>query len=65
MAAWLIEAALLANDSSSQALSVISQAPALFPFIVNSISPRDFDTNGRIEFFHQGMDERMVMLHGV
>lgn len=65
LAAWLIEAAFVASDSSSQALSVISQAPALFPFIVNSISPRDFDSNQRVEFFHQGMDERMVMLHGV
>ncbi|BAZ14338.1 hypothetical protein NIES4071_61810 [Calothrix sp. NIES-4071] len=62
LAAWLVEAALVASDFDSQALSVISQTPALFPFIINSINPRDFETNQRLEFFHQGLDERMVML---
>ncbi|RUS92610.1 hypothetical protein DSM106972_098650 [Dulcicalothrix desertica PCC 7102] len=65
LAAWLVEAALVASDFDSQALSVISQTPALFPFVINSINPRDFEANQRLEFFHQGLDERMVMLHGV
>jgi hypothetical protein len=62
IAMWLIEAALIASDSNSQAIGVISQAPALFPFMVSSINPRDLEANQRLEFFHQGLDENMVML---
>ncbi len=62
IAVWLIEAALIASDCSSQALGAISQTPALFPFIVNLTNPRDFEANNRLEFFYQGMNEKMVML---
>lgn len=62
IAMWLIEAALIASNSNSQALGVISQAPALFPFMVSPINPRDLEANQRLEFFHQGLDEKMVML---
>lgn len=60
--AWLIEAVLIASDSNSQSLGVISQTPVLFPFIVSSINPRDLEANLRLEFFHQGLDEKMVTL---
>lgn len=62
IAAWLIEAALIAGDFYAQPLDSISQNPTLFPFIVNYINPRDFEINQRLEFFNQGFDERMVTL---
>lgn len=62
LVAWLIEAVLIASNSNSQALGVISQTPALFPFIVSSINLRDLEKNQRLEFFCQGLDENMVML---
>ncbi|MEA5598980.1 hypothetical protein [Rivularia sp. UHCC 0363] len=62
LAAWLIEAALIASDSESQALGVISQTPILFPFTVSLINPRDLEMNRRLEFFCQGIDQKMVML---
>lgn len=62
LVAWLIEAVLIASNSNSQALGVISQTPALFPFIVSPINLRDVEKNQRLEFFCQGLDESMVML---
>jgi hypothetical protein len=62
LVAWLIEAVLIASNSNSQALGVISQTPALFPFIVSPINLRDLEKNQRLEFFCQGLDENMVML---
>jgi len=62
LVAWLIEAVLIASNSNSQALGVISQTPALFPFIVSPINLRDIEKNQRLEFFCQGLDENMVML---
>ncbi|MBE8971003.1 hypothetical protein IQ277_33830 [Nostocales cyanobacterium LEGE 12452] len=62
LVAWLIEAVLIASNSNSQALGVISQTPALFPFMVSSINLRDLEKNQRLEFFCQGLDENMVML---
>jgi hypothetical protein len=62
IATWLIEAALIASNSNSQAIGVIIQAPALFPFMISPINPRDLEANQRLEFFHQGLDEKMVML---
>ncbi len=62
LVAWLIEAVLIASDRNSQALGVISQAPALFPFTISPINLRDLEKNQRLEFFRQGLDENMVML---
>lgn len=62
LVAWLIEAVLIASNSNSQALGVISQTPALFPFLVSPINLRDVEKNQRLEFFCQGLDENMVML---
>ncbi|MBR8836043.1 MAG: hypothetical protein DSM106950_18970 [Stigonema ocellatum SAG 48.90 = DSM 106950] len=62
LVAWLVEAVLVASHSNYQALGVISQTPALFPFMVSSINLRDLESNQRLEFFCQGLDENMVML---
>jgi hypothetical protein len=52
----------IASNSHSQALGIISQTPALFPFIITSINLRDLEKNQRLEFFYQGFNENMVML---
>jgi hypothetical protein len=62
LAVWLIEAALIASDSSSKSMSAIAQTPALFPFTINLLSFRDLENNKRLEWFNQGFDENMVML---
>ncbi|GAA6614684.1 hypothetical protein [Scytonema sp. NUACC26] len=66
LAAWLIEAALVASHSEIQALGRISQTPALFPFTVSPLNIRDLDLDleghQRLELFRQGLDENMVML---
>lgn len=62
LAAWLIEAALVASHSNSQLISAITQAPALFPFSVSALNFRDLESNQRLELFAQGFDENIVML---
>ncbi|KYC41447.1 hypothetical protein WA1_22415 [Scytonema hofmannii PCC 7110] len=62
LAAWLIEAALIASHSEIQALGRISQTPALFPFTVSPLNMRDLEGHKRLELFRQGLDENMVML---
>lgn len=64
LAAWLIEAALVASDADSRALKAIARSPALFPFVVGPLNINDLEGNGRLEFFRQGLNEDMVMLRG-
>jgi len=64
LAAWLIEATLVASDSDSKALKAIAQAPALFPFAVGPLNFTDLEGNHRLELFRQGLDEDMVTLRG-
>ena len=62
MAAWLIEAAIVASGSDSRVLQAIAQSPALFPFANISINITQLAANDRLELFRQGLDEDMVML---
>jgi len=64
LAAWLIEAALVASDSDSGALRAIAQS--LHCFLANvSVNITELVSNDRLELFRQGLDEDMVMLRGV
>ena len=63
LAAWLIEATLLVNGSNVAPLKAIVQSPSLFPFVVGQLSIGDLEGHDRLEWFRQGLDEEMVMLH--
>jgi hypothetical protein len=56
LAAWLIEATLLASGSSSVPIDVILQSPALFPFELSRLTAKDFEATNRLEMFRQGGD---------
>lgn len=60
--AWLLEAYLISTGSSSGMLKAVADTPALFPFVVNQVSPRAFDRNNRLELFKQGLDEDILVL---
>lgn len=60
LAAWLVEAALVARDADTAPLKAVVQSPALFPFSFRPITISDLQTNGRLETFRQGLDEDMV-----
>lgn len=62
LAAWLVEAALIASGSYSGAIKAIAQAPSLFPFALVPLNSTTLEGNDRLEFFRQGLDEEMVML---
>ncbi len=64
LAAWLIEAALVASDSDTAALKVLAQTPALFPFAVSQLNLTALAASERLELFRQGLDENMVILRG-
>lgn len=63
LAAWLVESMLRASDSAAILLKAIAQSPALFPFVVGALSTHDLEGHNRLEWFRQGLDEEMVMLH--
>ncbi|MCQ3973383.1 MAG: hypothetical protein DPW09_08070 [Anaerolineae bacterium] len=62
LAAWLIEATLIASDSQSKPLQVIVQSPILFPFSITLPSSSQLEQNDRLELFRQGLDTDMVSL---
>jgi len=62
LAAWLIEAVLVANGSNYTSLSAISQTPKLFPFSLPSLSLSVLRINERLESYRQGLDEDVVTL---
>jgi hypothetical protein len=62
IAAWLIEATLLASDANSKPLQAIIQSPALFPFSINLPITSQLGENNRLELFRQGLDIDMVSL---
>lgn len=62
LAAWLIEAALVASKADCGSIAAITQSPALFPFSVTQFNFRDLETNQRLDLFRQGLDENMVAL---
>lgn len=64
LAAWLLEATLIATGSSSGTLEAIVHLPALFPFAVGSIRSRDLEGNSRLEVSRQGLDRDVVTRRG-
>ncbi|MCK6629899.1 MAG: hypothetical protein L6R45_32580 [Anaerolineae bacterium] len=62
LAAWLIEATLIASDSQSKPLQTIIQSPILFPFSITLPSSSQLEQNDRLELFRQGLDTDMVSL---
>jgi hypothetical protein len=62
LAAWLIEAALLAQSTDTSALQRLLQTPTLFPFRMPRLYAADLEGQGRVEIFRQGLDEDMVAL---
>jgi len=62
LAAWLIEAALLAQSTDTSVLQTLLQTPTLFPFRIPQLYAADLEGQGRVETFRQGLDEDMVTL---
>ncbi|MFQ5793951.1 MAG: hypothetical protein ACE5JP_02750 [Candidatus Bipolaricaulia bacterium] len=62
LAAWLIEAALVASGSHSKSLKELAQSPALFPFSINLSNITDLEDSNRLELFRQGLDEDVVVI---
>jgi len=62
LAAWLIEAALLAQGTDTSVLQILLQTPTLFPFCIPQLYAADLKGQGRVEIFRQGLDEDMVAL---
>ena len=63
LAAWLIEATLIAGDSAAKPLQAIVQSPALFPFSLGFPNPIIYlKDNNRLELFRQGLDMDVVSL---
>jgi hypothetical protein len=62
VSAWLIEAVLRARGSEAASLRGLAGSPALFPFEVGAPRRDALEGNGRLEFFHQGVNEEMVLL---
>ena len=62
LAAWLIEAVLLAGESHTKPLQAIIQSPALFPFSISLPNALQLRDNNRLELFRQGLDMEMVSL---
>ncbi len=59
---WLVEAVLLANNTSAGNLRTVSQSPLLFPFTMNTLNIIDLSKTKRLEYFRQGLNEDLVAL---
>jgi hypothetical protein len=62
LAAWLVEATLLASDSHVAPLKAVAQSPMVFPFSIGPLGIGYLEGYDRLEWFRQGLDEEMVML---
>jgi hypothetical protein len=62
LAAWLIEATLLASASHVAPLKAVAQSPMVFPFSIGPLGMGYLEGYDRLEWFRQGLDEEMVML---
>lgn len=62
LAAWLIEATLIASGSDTYPFLQLVSSPVLFPFSLMTAAPYDIEVNGRLSLYRQGLDEDMVML---
>jgi len=60
LAAWLIEANLLASGSTSASVDVIMNSPGLFPFDLPRITTKDFESTDHLEVFREGGDLEML-----
>jgi hypothetical protein len=64
IAAWLVEAALLASGSQLGVLPTLLNSPALFPFSIAYSDTRFLENSPRLELYRQGRDEDLVALQG-
>ncbi len=62
LAAWLIEAALVASGSDARPLAQLVSSPVLFPFSLEGVTPYVVENNGRLYVYQQGLNEDLVML---
>jgi hypothetical protein len=62
LAAWLIEASLVASGLRSGALRALLVAPRLFPFRIPVAMNSKLHLGHRLELFRQGLDEEMVLV---
>lgn len=62
--AWLFEAVLVATDAKTSMLKVLTDAPSLYPFKFANPATLRLETNPRLEFFYQGLDQKLVSLKG-
>lgn len=64
LAAWLIEAVLIAGGFTTRPLAQLVSAPVLFPFALCVLTPEAIEANGRLCLYRQGLDKDVVMLLG-
>ncbi|MDN5346844.1 MAG: hypothetical protein PWP65_408 [Clostridia bacterium] len=62
LAAWLIEAALIAGGSGARPLTQLVSSPVLFPFSLEGVTPYAIEGNGRLYVCRQGLNEDVVMV---
>lgn len=65
LSSWLIEAVLRARGADAASLRGLAGSPILFPFALGLPRRDDLEGSGRLEFFHQGVNEEMVLLRRV
>ncbi|HBT46731.1 MAG TPA: hypothetical protein DEA73_02445 [Peptococcaceae bacterium] len=64
LAAWLIEAALVASGSDARPLAQLVSSPVLFPFSLGGVTPYALETNGRLYVYREGLNKDVVMFRG-
>jgi len=64
LAAWLMEAALVASGSDARPLTQLVSSPVLFPFSLEGVTPYVIEGSGRLCLYRQGLNEDVVMLRG-
>jgi hypothetical protein len=64
LAAWLLEATLIAARSPSLPLLALLQSPALFPFSLPVLKAAEFSDRGRLSVYRQGLDQDVVAIAG-
>jgi hypothetical protein len=65
LAAWLMEAVLLASGTRAMPLHALTQSPALFPFTLGPTHVIAAEVRSRLGVFRQGLDEDMVSIQSV
>ena len=62
IAAWLLEATLLASETESTDFNGLLHSPALFPFQLIRLSSYNLTQSGRIDVVRQGIDQELVFV---